>query len=288
MKILAIGDFHGKFPMKLRKRIKKENPDLIISIGDYFPFFNRKLFFKYSYATDIRLWEILGKKKVKTGILKDLKKGKIVLNILNKMPIKVFSVIGNMDYTRMHDCYDVGKTLWKKAKIWKWEMQNFFSPIIKKYKNIKMFEYKAVKFGDVVFIGGYGHTFPGHVKSKNYKKYKKKLDKLFKKFRKENKNKKVIFVFHNMPYNCKLDVIRDKEADERAKGKHYGSKLIRRIINKYRPVLGIGGHMHENQGKCKIGKTTVINTGDAERGKAAIIDFDEKKGRIKNIKFIKK
>ena len=46
--------------------------------------------------------------------------------------------------------------------------------------------------------------------------------------------------------------------------------------------------MHENQGKCKISKTTIINTGAAYENKAVIIDFDEKKGRVKEIKFIKK
>lgn len=43
MKILAIGDFHGKFPEKLKKKIGKEKPDLIVSIGDYIPFYYRKL-----------------------------------------------------------------------------------------------------------------------------------------------------------------------------------------------------------------------------------------------------
>jgi predicted phosphodiesterase len=33
MKILAIGDFHGKFPAKLKKEARKV--DLILSTGDY-------------------------------------------------------------------------------------------------------------------------------------------------------------------------------------------------------------------------------------------------------------
>jgi hypothetical protein len=35
VKILAIGDFHGKFPEKLKKIIKKEKINLIVSVGDY-------------------------------------------------------------------------------------------------------------------------------------------------------------------------------------------------------------------------------------------------------------
>ncbi len=280
MKILAIGDFHGKFPEKLRREAEKA--DLIVSIGDYLPFYLKKIFFKYCYKTNVELWEVVGKRKYKAVTLKDLRKGQEVLRKLNNLSVPILTTIGNYDKTQITDTYDLKYT----KKSWKWAKQDFFSKIIKKYKNIRRFDYKYVKSKNLIFIGGYGGSFPGHVKSKNYKRYKKKLDSLFKKFKKENKSKKVIFIFHNMPYNCRLDVIRDKNAQEIVRGKHYGSKLIRRIINKHQPVLGIGGHIHENQGKIKIGKTTVVNTGAACEGKAALIDFDEEKGRVKNIKFI--
>jgi Icc-related predicted phosphoesterase len=283
MKILAIGDFHGKFPKKLEKEAKK--CDLVVSVADYAPFSYRKLFFKYSYKQDQELWEVIGKKKMREFIKKDLKQAEKVLKRLNNLKVPVISVIGNLDYTHVHDVFDLENV--HKGKSWKWGDKDFFTPLIKKFKNIKRFDYKYVKFKDLVFIGAYGHTFPGNVRSKNYKKYKKKLENLFKKFKKENKKRKVIFVFHNVPYDCKLDVIRDKSALEEVKGKHYGSKLIRRIINRYQPILGIGGHMHENQGKCKINRTTVINTGAAYEGKAAVIDFDEKRGKIKKVQFIK-
>ena len=81
VKILAIGDFHGKFPVKLRKKIEKEKPDLIVSVGDYMPFSLRKEFFEYSYGKEKELWEVVGKKKYKEAILKDLKKGEEVLKI---------------------------------------------------------------------------------------------------------------------------------------------------------------------------------------------------------------
>jgi Icc-related predicted phosphoesterase len=280
MKILAIGDFHGKFPEKLRKEAK--NVDLVVSVGDYFPFTLKKLFFRYCYKTDSDLWEVIGKRKYKEITLRDLRKGEEVLKKLNDLSVPIITTIGNYDKTHVLDTYDL-----KKTKGWKWDEQDFFVSMIKKFKNIKRFDYKYVKFKNLIFIGGYGGSSPGEIKSKNYKKYKNKLENLFKKLKKENKNKKVIFIFHNLPYNCKLDVIRDKNAPEIVKGEHYGSKLIRGIINKYQPILGIGGHMHENQGKCKIGKTLIINTGAACEGKAVLIDFDDEKGKVKNVKFIK-
>lgn len=218
-------------------------------------------------------------------IRKDLKKGEEVLKKLDKIRVPVITVIGNLDYANINDSYDEkgggGKY---KGGSWKWIEQDFFSKIIKKYKNIHRFDYKYVKFGGLIFIGGYGHTFPGKVKSRNYKKYRIILDKLFKKFSKENKQKKVIFVSHNVPYNCKLDKIKSGQAERYLRGKHYGSKLIRRIIDKYQPVLHFGGHFHENPGRDKIGKTIVVNPGAAEDGRAAIVDIDEKKIKVKFVR----
>ena len=279
MKILVVGDFHGKLPMGLKKLAK--GVDLIVSVGDYFPFSYRDLFFEYSYGTDKELWEVIGKKRVKEFILKDLKNGEKVLKSLDRLGVPVISVVGNIDYTHLHDTFD--EEHGRQSKKWAWHDQDFFSKIIKKYRNIHRFDYAYAKFGGMNFIGAYGHTFPGRVKSKAYKKHRAILEKLFKKFRKDG----VIFVSHNMPYDCRLDKIRDKDADARVRGKHYGSKLIRRVIDKYQPALAIGGHFHENQGKCKIGKTLVVNGGAASEGECAIIDFDVEKGRVKSVKFVK-
>jgi len=277
MRILVIGDFHGKFPMKLQTLIK--DVDLVVSVGDYCSFSDRDLWFKHCYGTDKELLEVVGKKGVKAGVMKDVRAGESILKRLDKIGIPVITVIGNVDYTRTHDTFDEEQASFQRT--WKWENQDFFSKIIKKYKNIHRFDYDGLQFGGVNFIGAYGHTFPGKIKSKAYKKHRAILEKLFK------GKKDVIFVSHNMPYDCRLDKIRDKNAPAIARGKHYGSKLIRRIIDKYQPVLAIGGHMHENQGKCKIGKTLVVNPGAAVDGKCAIIDFDEKKGKVKSVKFVK-
>jgi len=273
MRILAIGDFHGKSP-HINKIIKKEKIDLVLSTGDFFPFSYRKIWFKYSYRTGISLSEIIGKNKLKELILKDLNSGEKVLKELNNLNIPVLTTFGNADYSIISDSSD-----FKKSE-WKWENQDFFSKIIEKYPKIKRIDYSYQIVDDYIFIGSSGSSFPGHVKSKNYKKYKAKLEKIFEKFKK----KKIIFLFHNMPYKTKLDKIKDKNAEKIVYNKHYGSKMIKRIIEKYHPVLGIGGHFHENQGKDKIKKTIIVNTGSAADNKYAVIDLNKK---IK-IKFKKK
>ena len=276
MKMLVIGDFHGKFPEKLKREAKKV--DLVVSVGDYCPFSLRKEFFKCVYRKqDKEIWEFIGKKKVKEKTLKDLKKGESILQELNKLNVPIFTITENLDYTKWEDLYD------KKSRTkWDWLKQDFFSRIVKKFKNIKVFDYSSIKFGGLVFIGIARSTFPGKVKSRNYKKYRKKLEKIFKKF----KNEKIIFVSHNVPYG-KLDGIKSKEFNQKLKRKHYGSKLARRLTDKYQPILLLAGHMHENQGRARLGKTIVVNSGAAHDGKAAIIEIDEEKGRVKNISFLK-
>lgn len=40
-----------------------------------------------------------------------------------------------------------------------------------------------------------------------------------------------------------------------------GSKSVRKAIEKYQPMLGLHGHIHESQSVAKIGRTTCINPG---------------------------
>tara|TARA_Y100000310_G_scaffold85798_1_gene82630 strand:- start:13445 stop:14296 length:852 start_codon:yes stop_codon:yes gene_type:complete len=283
MKILAIGDFHGKFPVKLQKLVKKEKIDLIVSTGDYTPFSLRDVFFKHCYGTDVELWEPVGKTKYKKIIKKDENKAELVIKKLNKIGVPVVSVLGNIDYPMADDVEDIKKPLKEKFWNWDWKRIKHVQNIIKKYKNIKYIDYKSIKIEGLIFIGMRGHSHPGSVKSKSFKKHRKILDNLFKKYKNENK----IFISHMTPFDNKLDIITSKKADKRAKGRHFGSKLARRIINKYQPVLSFSGHFHENQGKCKIGNTIVINPGAAVNGKAAIIDFNEEKGKVVSVKFVK-
>jgi len=52
-------------------------------------------------------------------------------------------------------------------------------------------------------------------------------------------------------------------------------------------VLCVSGHMHENQGRCRIGETVVVNSGAALDGKCVVVDFDEKRGKVKKVEFVK-
>lgn len=281
MKILVIGDFHGKFPLKLKRIAKRKDIDLVVSVGDYLPFHYRKLWFKHCYGKNVELGEVIGKRKYEKLIKEDLRRGEKVIKQLNDLNVPIFTVLGNLDYPHVDDSYDnktIPKKYWKEGELRK----NDFVKLLKKYKNITRFDYSYFKFKSFVFIGARGHSSPGKVKSKGYRKYRKKLDVLFKKFNK----KKIIFVAHIMP-NYVLDKITLNSANSKVKGKHYGSKMFSKLIKRYNPILFFGGHFHENPGKAKLGKTIVINPGAAVDGRAAIVDIDEEKGKVKNVRFVR-
>jgi Icc-related predicted phosphoesterase len=73
-----------------------------------------------------------------------------------------------------------------------------------------------------------------------------------------------IFNFHAPPYGYALDLAPELTADlvQAADRKiHVGSKAVARVIQKYQPLLGLHGHIHESRGVQKVGKSTLINPG---------------------------
>jgi Icc-related predicted phosphoesterase len=95
-----------------------------------------------------------------------------------------------------------------------------------------------------------------------------------------------IFNIHNPPYETPLDLAPELDANLKPVIKggaismiHVGSPTVRQLIEKYKPLLGIHGHIHESRGFVKIGRTLCINPG-SEYGegilRGAIINLDQK------------
>jgi Icc-related predicted phosphoesterase len=82
---------------------------------------------------------------------------------------------------------------------------------------------------------------------------------------------KAIFNFHDPPINSTLDTCPrldwSKDPPEQiTEGGQVilhgaGSKAVRGAIEKYKPMLGLHGHIHESQSVAKLGRTTCINPG---------------------------
>ena len=79
-----------------------------------------------------------------------------------------------------------------------------------------------------------------------------------------------IFNTHCPPFDCGLDVARELTDDLQVKtevGKPIlipvGSTAVREAIERYQPLLGLHGHIHEGKGFCKMGRTLCVNPGSS-------------------------
>ncbi len=110
-----------------------------------------------------------------------------------------------------------------------------------------------------------------------------------------NDMKRCIFNIHVPPFGTGMDEA--PELDENLKPKlapsgglisvPVGSRAVREAIEKYQPLLGLHGHIHESKGYFEIGKTKCFNPGsEYNEGilRGLIVDIDIKKG-IKDFMF---
>lgn len=108
---------------------------------------------------------------------------------------------------------------------------------------------------------------------------------------KVNNMSNAIFNIHVPPYGTHIDLA--PKLDENLKpiltpGRgyemdHVGSIAVREAIEKYQPMLGLHGHVHEARGVDKIGRTICINPGSEYtegvlRGALIVVD----KGKVKD------
>jgi len=96
-----------------------------------------------------------------------------------------------------------------------------------------------------------------------------------------------VMITHVPPYNTKIDhapKLDDKFNVVYSGGAPVmipvGSTAVRKIIEKYQPLLGLHGHLHEGKGIDRIGRTTLINSGsEYYKGllSAALVNLEDDK-----------
>ena len=101
-------------------------------------------------------------------------------------------------------------------------------------------------------------------REKKEKELKKDLEKFFKMTEDPSR---VILNTHAPPYNTRLDYapklknLKPVIVGGTVEMEHVGSKAVREVIEKYQPLIGLHGHIHESYAKDKIGDTPVVNPG---------------------------
>ena len=278
MKILAIGDFHGKFPEKLKREAEKV--DVILSPGDFANADKiRKLIFKH--WTDKKWFEVVGLRKARALEKESFNSGLDVLKGLNKIGKKFYFVWGNTDF-------------YKDASIKDDISPGEYNDNIRKMENVISVDRRKKKIYGLEIVGHGGYVdVTQYIKDRmdadekrhkeRLKRYNKTKEKLFDIF--DNKpDKDFIFLIHYSPYGV-FDKVKYKGSP--MNGKHVGFEPYNRIIKKYKPLLVISGHMHEYQGVKKMGRSLIVNPGPAFEGKAAVIDVDEENKKIKSVRFVR-
>jgi len=98
---------------------------------------------------------------------------------------------------------------------------------------------------------------------------------------------KSVFNLHDPPISSGLDEAPELTKDLDLKGggkitKAVGSVAVRQAIEKYQPMLGLHGHIHECKAVVKIGRTSCINPGSVyEEGTlmGTVVDLED--GKVK-------
>ncbi len=282
MKFLIIGDLHGQKP-----KIHFKDFDAIIAPGDFCSDATKK--YRFQVAEEklknpnfkARWYDLAGKKEALRMIKRSLFDGRKILEYLNSFKVPVYVVPGNWDWTKNRHFY--------------WNLKrDLYEDIIKNLPNIVNVHCRIANADGYQIIGygtSFGPEYPQHKednKSLSNKELKEKrveyeriLNKVSLLF--ERSAKPTIFLSHNVPFNTPLDKIRNKQSPRN--GWHYGSLVARSIIEKYKPLVCIGGHMHEHFGKCKIGNTICINAGFGSNVNV-LMELD--KNKIVRLQFHKK
>ena len=256
MKILAVGDPHGD--IEKIKKIPLSSLDLILLTGDigkadlarkrHFENFERKikglkeLEYDSKYRKDVHM-EIHNST---LQILRHLSKFAPVYTIQGNVGIPTLSRV-----RKDNEKYGLSLTsTYEQMKLMKGV--NLIKNRLRILKGIRIgfLEY----FVDTCWV----REFKPPEYKKSMKKAKKETDKakrVLKRFKDID-----ILICHQPPYGI-LDKVTWKEAPRSYQGKHAGSKVILDFVKKNQPKYVFCGHIHEGEGRRKIGKTEVHNLG---------------------------
>jgi len=259
MRICAIGDPHGN--LEKIKKIPLKDIDLILLTGDLG---------KADLARARSFEDTKRKQKGLSELEKDAEYAKKIWNEISYSTINllkylsryvpVYTILGNvgpnMIKTSVHrkeeEKYKIklpnlGEDIRKLKEVY---------PVKNRLRNINRIRIGFLEyFIDNCWIKEFNEKDKKRIKKA--KKETEKAKRVLKNFRNLD-----ILVCHQPPYGI-LDKVNFPGIPENWKGKHAGSKVILDYIKSHKPKYVFCGHIHEGQGKVKIGKTEVYNLGVA-------------------------
>lgn len=255
MRILVIGDPHGD--LEKVKTIPLRNIDLILLTGDLG---RANLMRKMSFENIKSKRQGLGEKEFsprqrKQAFMEAYSSSVEVVKYLARFS-QVYTIYGNVESSNSEtkkESKEIGLSL------------PYLTDALNNIFGVKVINNKIVNFRGVR-IGGLDYfvdtNWVREFKPSNYrerlKSAKKGTDKA-KQFLSRSEDLEIL-ICHQSPYGY-LDKVTAKFAPRHWKGKHAGSKIIVNYIEKHQPKYVFCGHIHEGEGKAKIGSTQVYNLG---------------------------
>jgi Icc-related predicted phosphoesterase len=199
-------------------------------------------------------YEIFGEEEAEEAVKSSIEEGREILSELNSLGVPVLVVPGNWDWTG-------------ENSDWEFLEAKGYPMMLEGFENIHDLNFDSREIKGWNFIGYgpcSGPEIPQYEDDKpeseeqlneireDYEDKKRRLKDLF-------SEGKTVFLSHNVPQDTSLDEI-DNE-DSPVHGRHYGSVIVRELIEEFSPEYSIAGHMHEGEGREKIGDTECLNTG---------------------------
>lgn len=250
MKALIIGDCHGEMP-----DIPDEGFDLVLCVGDICGGTDemRSTMFE-AMDTEKEWYELFGEEEAEEAVESSIEEGKEILSELNSLGVPVFVVPGNWDWTG-------------ENSDWNFLDGKGYPEMLERFENIQDLNFGSEEIAGWNLIGYgpcSGPEVPQYEDDKpeseeemeeireEYEEKKERLQQLF-------SDDKTILLSHNVPQGTSLDKI--DNPDSPVDGRHYGSVIVRELIEEFSPEYSIAGHMHEGEGRQNLGETECLNTG---------------------------
>ena len=252
MRILVIGDPHGKVPKSLPRDV-----DLILLTGDLGKAdLARKMAFQNIERERLGLEEIeYSPKQIKKAFMESYSSSMKVVKVLSSIA-PVFTIYGNVEH-RNYETKKLSKEIGLKLP--------FLTDDLNSMNGVRVINNRIANFKGLR-IGGLDYfTDTSWVREFRPSDYREKLRNARDETEKARGvlsrfNSLDILVCHQPPYRV-LDKVTAKFAPKHWKGKHAGSKVILEYIRKRQPKYVFCGHIHEGEGHKKIGRTDVYNLG---------------------------
>lgn len=252
MKILVIGDCHGEIP----EIPEKEEFDMVLAVGDICGGTDemRSSMFK-ARDEEEEWWELFGEEEARREVDKSIEEGKEILEKLDNLGLPVLIVPGNWDWTG-------------ENSDWKYLEGKGYPQMLEEFGNIHDLNFDSREINGWKFVGygpcsgpeipQYEDDEPETEEEKeeieeDYRGKKQRLEGLM------EDSGKTVLLSHNAPHNTSLDKIDNEESP--VHGRHYGSVIVRELIEKYSPEFSVAGHMHEAEGEETLENTDCLNTG---------------------------